>query len=68
MHQDPLRSTRKRPIISFGHSWVVFSLHVSFPFALGKIWALPNFFTLSQKDNIETGTRTQWNAGKETTR
>ena len=29
-------------MFSFGHSSVVFSLHVPFPFALGKIWALPN--------------------------
>ena len=41
MHHDPLRSTQKRPFFSFGHSWVVFSLHVSFPFAPGKVWALP---------------------------
>lgn len=32
MHHDPLRSTQKRPFFSFGHSWVVLSLHVSFPF------------------------------------
>src|SRR5881394_2254707 len=32
MHHDPLRSTRSRPFFSFGHNWVVFSLHVCFPF------------------------------------
>jgi len=41
MHHDPLRSTQKRPFFSFGHSWVVLSLHVSFPFAPQKTWALP---------------------------
>src|SRR6204780_616222 len=41
MHHDPLRSTQKRPSFSFGHSWVVLSLHVSFPFAPQKAWALP---------------------------
>ena len=28
MHHDPLRSTRKHSFFSFGHSWVVLSLHV----------------------------------------
>jgi hypothetical protein len=42
MHHDPLRSTQKRPFFSFGHSWVVFSLHVSFPFAPGKSGRCPS--------------------------
>jgi hypothetical protein len=41
MYQDPLRSTQKRTVFSFGHNWVIFSLHVSFHFAPGKVWALP---------------------------
>jgi len=41
MHHDPLRSTQKHPFFSFGHNWVVFSLHVAFPFAPHKVWALP---------------------------
>ena len=45
----PLRSTQKRPFFSFGHSWVVFSLHVSFPFAPGKVWALPILVRLYRK-------------------
>jgi hypothetical protein len=49
MHHDPLRSTQKRPLFSFGHSWVVFSLHVSFAFAPGKIWALPILVRLYRK-------------------
>ena len=49
MHHDPLRSTQKRPFFSFGHSWVVFSLHVSFPFAPGKVWALPILVRLYRK-------------------
>ena len=49
MHHDPLRSTQKQPFFSFGHSWVVFSLHVSFPFAPGKVWALPIMVRLYRK-------------------
>jgi hypothetical protein len=49
MHHDPLRSTQKRPFFSFGHNWVVFSLHVSFPFAPGKVWALPILVRLYRK-------------------
>ncbi len=49
MHHDPLRSTQKRPVFSFGHSWVVFSLHISFPFAPGKVWALPILVRLYRK-------------------
>ncbi len=49
MHHDPLRSTQKRPVFSFGHSWVVFSLHVSFPFAPQKVWALPILIRLYRK-------------------
>jgi DDE superfamily endonuclease len=49
MHHDPLHSTQKRPFFSFGHSWVVFSLHVSFAFAPGKVWALPILVRLYRK-------------------
>jgi len=49
MHHDPLRSTQKQPFFSFGHNWVVFSLHVSFPFAPEKVWALPILVRLYRK-------------------
>jgi hypothetical protein len=49
MHHDPLRSTGKRPVFSFGHSWVVLSLQVSFPFAPQKTWALPVLVRLYRK-------------------
>ena len=49
MHHDPLRSTQKHPFFSFGHSWVVLSLHVSFPFAPQKTWALPVLVRLYRK-------------------
>src|SRR5260370_118175 len=49
MHHDPLRSTAQRPVFSFGHSWVVLSLQVSFPFAPQKTWALPVLVRLYRK-------------------
>jgi hypothetical protein len=49
MHHDPLRSTRTRPFFAFGHSWVVFSLHVCFPFAPQKYWAFPLLVRLYRK-------------------
>jgi hypothetical protein len=49
MHHDPLRSTQQRPVFSFGHNWVVLSLHVSFPFAPHKTWALPVLVRLYRK-------------------
>ncbi len=49
MHHDPLLSTRSRPFFSFGHNWVVFSLHVSFAFAPQKVWALPILVRLYRK-------------------
>ncbi len=54
MHHDPLRSTSQRPVFSFGHSWVVFSLHVAFPFAPGKVWALPILVRLYRKRKTAT--------------
>jgi len=36
MHHDPLRSTAKRAVFSFGHNWVVLSLQLRLPFAPDK--------------------------------
>lgn len=58
MHHDPLRSTQRRPFFSFGHSWVVLSLHVCFPFAPGKVWALPilvRLYRKRKKSNLAPG-------------
>lgn len=49
MHHDPLRSTRTRPFFAFGHNWVVFSIHVCFPFASQKHWAIPILIRLYRK-------------------
>jgi hypothetical protein len=47
MHHDPLISSRAKPLVSWGHDWVVLSLVVRFPFwASGKVWSLPVAFRL----------------------
>ena len=53
MHHDPLRSTKIRPVFSFGHSWVVLSIHLSFPFAPNKVWALPILVRLYRKQKAK---------------
>jgi len=49
MHHDPLRSTARKSFFSFGHSWVVLSIQVAFPFAPKKRFALPFLFRLYRK-------------------
>ena len=46
MHQDPMISTRKVPRLSWGHSWVVLSVIVRFPFCTDRYFALPILFRL----------------------
>ena len=53
MHHDPLRSTKVRPVFSFGHSWVVLSLHLSFAFAPDKVWAVPILVRLYRKQKAQ---------------
>ncbi len=63
MHHDPLRSTRAKPFFSFGHNWVVFSLHVCFPFAPHKHWAIPILMRLyrkRQKHQLAPGRGGKW--------
>jgi len=55
MHHDPLRSTRQKAVFSFGHNWVVLSLHLSFPFAPHKTWALPVLFRLYRRQAKKRG-------------
>ncbi len=54
MHHDPLRSTKVRPVFSFGHSWVVLSLHLRFPFAPQKVWAVPILVRLYRKKKAQS--------------
>ena len=41
MHHDPLRSSSKHCVLSFGHNFVVLALQVALPFAPDKHWAFP---------------------------
>jgi len=47
MHHDPLISSRAKPLVSWGHDWVVVTLLVVNPFwASTKVWSLPIAFRL----------------------
>ena len=41
MHHDPLLSTARRAVFSFGHNWGVLSVQLCLPFAPDKVWSLP---------------------------
>ena len=42
MHHDPLISSRPKPLVSWGHDWVVLCLIIVHPFwAPTKVFALP---------------------------
>lgn len=46
MHHDPLASSRKTAIPSWGHSWVVLGVLVRWPFAPQRWWCLPILLSL----------------------
>lgn len=46
MHHDPLLSTRKTALMNWGHSWVVLSVIVAFPFRPDHYFSLPILFRL----------------------
>ncbi len=68
MHHYLLRSTQKRPVFSFGHSWVVLSLHVLFPFAPQRHGHSLSSVRLYRKRKNPKAARPQWKAGKEADR
>jgi len=49
MHHDPLRSTARRAVLSFGHNWVVLSVQLALPFAPTKTWSLPILMRLYRR-------------------
>lgn len=53
MHHDPLLSTAKRAVFSFGHNWVVLSVQLRFPFAPDKVWSLPILMRLYRRKQKE---------------
>ena len=47
MHHDPLISSRAKPLVSWGHDWVVLCLIVRCPWwSPTKVWSLPVLFRL----------------------
>jgi hypothetical protein len=46
MHHDPMISTRKVARLNWGHSWVVMSVIIRFPFCSDRCFALPILFRL----------------------
>ena len=46
MHHDPLLSTRKTALMSWGHNWVVLGVIVELPFCPGRCFCLPILFRL----------------------
>ena len=47
MHHDPLISSRAKPLVSWGHDWVVLCLIVRCPgWSPSKVWCLPVLFRL----------------------
>jgi SRSO17 transposase len=47
MHHDPLISSRAKPLVSWGHDWVVLCLIVRCPWwSPTKVWCLPVLFRL----------------------
>lgn len=46
MHHDPLASSRKLAVTSWGHSWVVLAVRVELPCIPGRFFSLPVLFRL----------------------
>jgi len=58
MHHDPLISSRAKPLVSWGHDWVVLSMLVRCPWAPTKVWALPIAFRLYRnRQGLTKGTK-----------
>jgi hypothetical protein len=55
-HIDAVRSTKRRKVFCFGHSWVVLAVLVNVPFST-RVWALPVLFRLyrNKKECAEHG-------------
>lgn len=60
MHHDPLLSTRKTALMNWGHSWVVLSVIVAFPFRPGHYFSLPILFRLYVNKKTATKKRLRY--------
>ncbi|WP_395845367.1 transposase [Cystobacter fuscus] len=56
VHVDPVRSTRRTRLLTFGHVWVVLCVLLPVPFS-ERVWALPVLFRLyrTQADGQKRG-------------
>ncbi|AKT41630.1 uncharacterized protein CMC5_058370 [Chondromyces crocatus] len=57
MHRDPLRSTKVRPVFSWGHLWVVLGITVRL---FDKIFCLPVFFRLYRSKKVRARYKTTY--------
>lgn len=58
MHYDPLRSSKKHTVTSWGHDWVTVSILVwGLPWCPTKVWALPIAFRLYKNKQGNTQTK-----------
>jgi hypothetical protein len=57
MHHDPILSTRKLKVTSWGHSWVVLAVVVALPFCPGRVFSLPVLFRLYLNHDAATRAR-----------
>ncbi len=66
MHHDPLISSRAKPLVSWGHDWVVLCLLIVHPFwAPSKVFALPVAMRLYRnRQGLTKGKKGQGNKGK----
>ncbi len=46
MHHDAQLSTRKKPVLTWGHSWVILCVIVRLPCCPGRVFSLPILFRL----------------------
>jgi DDE superfamily endonuclease len=66
MHHDPLISSRAKPLVSWGHDWVVLCLLIVHPFwAPSKVFALPIAMRLYRnRQGLTKGKKHKTKAGK----
>lgn len=46
MHHDPQLSTRKMPVLTWGHNWCILAVIVQLPCCPGRVFSLPILFRL----------------------
>jgi SRSO17 transposase len=60
MHLDPIISTRKTPLMRWGHSWVVLGVLLEFPLWPGRWFCLPILFRLYLNSKSAERDRTRY--------